>query len=227
MSLLGSLGGAVARNAAPKVTGQAVRDILERALDGLGPVGGAARSADAQLRKSGGNVEAAIDALITWHVRLAGAQGFLTNFGGLLTTVVSVPANVAAVALLQCHLAAEIFHLRGYSLRSPQVRDAILVALLDGDARKSLGNDLGRAVTPEALLAATADAAQSQSIGRAVTGQLLAGAGGKRMATFAARRIPVLGGAVGGVGDALSTRRIGRDTARLPVNPEQHFTIDT
>lgn len=219
MGLAGSIGSGVAKRVAPAVTGQVVRDILERAIDGVGPIPGAVKSADSQLRKAGGDIDLAIASLITTHLRLAGAQGFLTNIGGLLTMAVTVPANIAGVSLLQCHLAAAILHLRGYDLASPSVRDAVLVCLLDGDARKSLTKATGLTISPAALATAVPDGLVQQQVAKAVTGQLLAMSGGKQMASFVARRIPVLGGAVGGFGDAFSTRRIGRDAARTPLAP--------
>lgn len=219
MGVAGAIGSGVAKRVAPGVTGHAVRDILERAIDGIGPVPGAAKSANIKLRKAGGDVDVAIDALITSHLRLAGAQGFLTNIGGLLTMAVTVPANIAGVSLLQCHLAAAILHLRGYDLTSPAVRDAVLVCLLDRDARKSLTKATGLTISPAALATAVPDTHVQQQVAKAVTGQLLAMSGGKQVASFVARRIPVLGGAVGGFGDALSTRRIGRDAARIPLAP--------
>lgn len=218
MGIVGSVGGELAKRVAPTVTGQTVREILERAIDGAGPIPGAAKSADAQLRKAAGDVERAIDALISQHVKLAGGQGFLTNLGGLVTMAVSMPVNLAGVALLQCHLAAGIVHLRGYDLNRPAVRDAILVCLLDQDARKALAKDTGLRVSPAELIVSDEQPRLRQKIARAVTGQLIAGVGGKRVASFVARRIPVLGGAIGGVGDAWSTRRIGLDTAQLPPN---------
>lgn len=226
MTLVGSFGSAVAKKLAPGVTGPVVRDILERAIDGAGPIPGAARSGDSQLRRANGNVNKAIESLIDNHLRLAGAQGFLTNVGGLVTMAVTMPTNLAAVALIQCHLAASIVHLRGYSLDRPEVRDAILVCLLDKDARKALSKDSGTTISPAFLLDAGPSPQRSEKIARAVTGQLLAGIGGKRVASFVARRIPVLGGAVGGFGDALATRRIGRDTAELVTNPRQQIVND-
>lgn len=219
MGLAGSIGSGLAKRVAPAVTGQAVRDILERAIDGVGPIPGAAKSADSQLRRAGGDIDLAVESLITSHLRLAGAQGFLTNIGGLLTMAITVPTNIAGVSLLQCHLAAAILHLRGYNLANPSVRDAVLVCLLDSDARKSLTAATGLTISPAALATAVPDVDVQQQVAKAVTGQLLAMAGGKQMASFLARRIPVLGGAVGGFGDAMSTRRIGRDAARTPLAP--------
>ena len=218
MGITGALGSEMAKRAAPKFTGGGVRMVLDRAIDGLGPLPGAASSADAQLRRAGGLRDAAIEALIEQHVRLAAGQGFATNIGGLVTMAVTVPANIAAVAVLQCHVAAGIVHLLGYPLDRPAVRDAVLVCLLDDDARRSLSKDAGRRILPADLLRSPADAALRELIARSVTGQLIAGAGGKRVASFVARRIPLLGGVIGGFGDARATRRIGRDTAALPPN---------
>jgi hypothetical protein len=216
VGVVGSLGGSLARHVGPNVTGATIRNILERAIDGVGPIPGAAAAGDSAVRKAGGNADSAIEAMITRHIRLAGAQGFLTNVGGLLTMPVAMPANLAAVTLIQCHLAAAILHVRGYDLTSAGVRDAVLVCLLDPDARRSLAKEAHRNVSPAVLAAATADPTVDRLIGRAVAASLLTGIGGKRLAGFAARRVPVLGGAIGGAGDAWATRRIGRETARTP-----------
>jgi len=216
VGVVGSMGGALAKRVAPNLTGPVVRQVLERAIDGFGPISGAVASAETALRKNSGDTDRAIEDLIDQHVRWAGAQGFLTNVGGLVTMVVSAPANITAVALLQCHLAAAIVHLRGYDLDKPAVRDAVLVCLLDKDARKSLARDAKQDISPSVLAASQHGPALAQLISQAVTGQLLAAVGGKRVASFVARRIPVLGGAVGAAGDALATRRIGMSTAALP-----------
>ena len=216
MGIAGSIGSTVAKRVGPSVTGPTVRAILERAIDGIGPVPGAAKSAEHALAEAHGDTDKAIDAVISTHVRLAGAQGFLTNLGGLVTMAVTAPANLAAVAVLQCHLAATILYIRDYDLDDPNVRDAALVCLLDDDSRRALAKDARTDVSPEALVKGLHAPNVRVLISRAVVGDLVAGIGGKRVAAFAAKRIPVLGGAVGAAGDALSTRRVGRETARMP-----------
>ena len=216
MGIAGSIGSTLAKRVAPSVTGTTVRQILERAIDGIGPVPGAAQSAEHALTEAHGDTDKAIDALISTHIRLAGAQGFLTNLGGLVTMAVTAPANLAAVAVLQCHLAATVLYVRDYDLSDPNVRDAALVCLLDDDSRRALAKDAKTDVSPQALVKGEHGPQVRTLISRAVVGELIAGIGGKRLAAFAAKRIPVLGGAVGAAGDALSTRRVGRATARMP-----------
>ena len=77
-----------------------------------------------------GAVDAAIKDIIEQHVRYAGAQGFATNLGGLVTAAVAMPANIVGLSLIQCRMVAGIAHLRGYDLDDPRVRNAILETLL-------------------------------------------------------------------------------------------------
>ena len=66
-------------------------------------------------------------------MRYAGAQGFVTNLGGLVTAAVAIPTNVSGLALIECRMVAGIAHLRGYDLDHPNVRDAILLCMLGED----------------------------------------------------------------------------------------------
>src|SRR6476469_1449929 len=107
-----------------------VREALNRAIDGIGPLAPAAVAADKQLAEQRGDVERAIHEVIENNVRLAGAQGFATNVGGLVTATLAIPANVTGLAIIQCRMAAGIAHLRGHDLADPRVRNAVLALLL-------------------------------------------------------------------------------------------------
>ncbi len=123
---------------APQVAGGFVRQVLDRAIDGVGPLPSARKAADAHLVDTDGDVEAAITRLVRRHTALAGAQGFVTNLGGIAAVAVSVPANVVGVTLVQAHMVAGVAALRGYDLTDPRVRNAILVCMLGEDAVKDL-----------------------------------------------------------------------------------------
>jgi EcsC protein family len=200
---------------APHVGSGLVRELLVRAIDGAGPFRGAAAAADANLAESGGDRAAAVSALIDRHVRGAGLGGFVTNLGGLVTMAVGIPANVAGLALLQCHLVATIAHLHGYDLNDPRVRNAVLACLLGPNAVEELvrsgdlpSGPMGLATSP------VHDPALDTSIAQAVTTELFGRVGGRRMATTIGRRIALLGGGVGAIGDGVSTYRIGRYAER-------------
>ncbi len=98
MSIAKRVGQNISRNLAPKVTKVApqvtagfVQQALDRAIRGVGPLDGAAMVAEKQHDEQKGDDAKAIKQIIENHVRLAGAQGFLTNIGGLVTMPVAVP----------------------------------------------------------------------------------------------------------------------------------------
>ena len=126
-----------AHKLAPGLTTQFVHESLQRALDGVGPLPPAAEAADKQLAEQGGDIERAVHEVIENHVRYAGAQGFVTNLGGLATLAVALPANLVGLTLLQCRMVAGIAHLRGYDLDDPRVHNAVLACILGEDKVQS------------------------------------------------------------------------------------------
>jgi hypothetical protein len=199
---------------APKYAGSFVRGTLDRAIDGIGPLRSAAAAADARLVDHAGDVEAALAAWTRQHTAWAGAQGFVTNIGGLATYAVAVPANVVGVTLVQCHLVAGVAHLRGYDLENPRVRNAILACMLGEDSVRSLVKKHRLPSSPMALATSPVhDPALDATLTREVTSEILARAAGKRAVTLIGRRVPLVGGAVGGSSDALATWQIGQYAA--------------
>lgn len=217
------MGRSVARKAgkrvAPSVGSRYVRAVLDKAIDGVGPLRSAAATADSKLVDAGGDVEHATTKLVRLHVSLAGAQGFVTNLGGIAALPISVPANVAGVTLVQCHLIAGIARLRGYDLDDPRVRNAILVCMLGEDAAKGLVKSSSLPATPMGLAtAAVHDPTLDELVSREVTTDLLARTAGRRAVTLVGRRIPLLGGVVGGTSDAFVTWQLGQFAKREMID---------
>lgn len=198
-------------HAAPGVTSRAVLEALNRAIDGIGPLKPAAASADKQLAEHHGDVAKAIREVIEINVRLSGAQGFVTNLGGLATAVVAMPANVVGLAVLQCRMIAGIAHLSGHDINDPRVRDAVLAAMLGDEGVSQLVKKRKLPGTPITLAtAATADPALRSMLATEVAAFLIARVTGKRLVVGVGRRVPVVGGVVGASADGYSTWRIGR-----------------
>jgi len=199
----------------PQFTSAYVREVLERAIDGIGPVKSAAAAADARLAEANGDVDNAISTLIETHVRMASVQGFVTNVGGLLTVALSIPANITGLTLLQCHLVAGIAHLRGYDLRDSRVRNAVLACLLGEDTVRELLKHKRLPSSPMALATSPVhDPELDRRIATEVTTEMIAKIGGRRAALLVGRRVPVLGGGIGAVTDGFSTYQIGRYARR-------------
>jgi hypothetical protein len=205
---------------APGVTAAFVREALHRAIHGVGPLPPAAAAADKQLKEQKGDVDRAVHEVIENHVRYAGAQGFLTNLGGLATMAYMVPANITGLALVQSRMVAGIAHLRGYDLTDPRVRNAVLVSMLGEEAVLDLVKAQKIPAPPMALATAPAfDPGLDRVISAEVAADLVAKVAGKRVAGSAARRIPLVGGLVGAGADGYATWRIGRyaDRELLPL----------
>ena len=200
---------------APKVGWSFVRAALERAIDGAGPLRSAGESAMSHLVDADGDVEKAIDALQRVHVGLAGAQGFVTNLGGVFALPLAVPANIAGVTLVQCHLVAGIAHLRGWDLDDPRVRNAILVCLLGPETVEQLIQSRRLPAGPMGLATAPTHSVElDRMIGTEVTTELIGRTVGRRAVTLVARRVPAIGGVVAAGTDGWATRQIGQYAAR-------------
>jgi uncharacterized protein (DUF697 family) len=225
MGIAGSIGKALApqmQKLAPEKTAQFIQEALHRAIHGVGPLPGAASAADKQLEEQKGDVEAAIHEVIENHVRYAGAQGFATNIGGLATAAVTIPANIAGLAMLQCRMVAAIAHLRGYDLTDARVKNAILACMLGEDTVTSLIKKKKLPAPPMAIATApTHDPGLDKIMAAEVTSELLTKVAGKRVATTVGRRVPVVGGLIGAGADGYSTWQVGRYAERelLPRTP--------
>jgi hypothetical protein len=223
-----SLSKRLGRNLAPKVTQIAphltagfVHQALERAIRGVGPLDGAAMAAKKQLDEQKGDVDKAIRELIENNVRLAGAQGFLTNIGGLVTMAVTVPTNITGLALIQCRMVAGIVHLRGYDLADKRTRNAILASMLGEERLLALIKKKKLPGTPMALATAPVhDPHLDHIMANEVAAELVTKVAGKRIATTVGRRVPIVGGLVGAGSDGYETWKIGRyvDREFLPRN---------
>lgn len=200
----------VARSVSPAAAGGALRRVLEVAIDGYARVPGARTVAAKHLQKHGGSVEDAIDSVVAHHVRLASAQGFVTNIGGVAALPVAIPANLAGIAVVQVRMVAALAHLRGYDVGSLQVRTALVMCLLgDEEVAKRIG-DGSLPTSPMAIATAPVfDAALDRQVAEAVLADLMSRIGGKNLALVVTRRVPLLGGGVGAVVDGLATRQIG------------------
>lgn len=188
-----------------------VREALNRAIDGIGPLAPAAVAADKQLAEQRGDVERAIHEVIENNVRIAGAQGFATNVGGLVTATLAIPANVTGLAIIQCRMAAGIAHLRGHDLTDPRVRNAVLALLLGEETVTEMVRARTLPATPMALATAPVhDPALDRTIASVVASDIFTRVVGKRLATTVGRRVPVVGGVVGAGADGFATWKVGR-----------------
>jgi EcsC protein family len=142
-------------------------------------------------------------------VGYAGAAGFITNLGGLITMPVAIPANLASVLLIQLRMIAAIAILRGYQVSDPQVRTLAYVCLVGSGAADLLQEfsvELGRKLATGLIMKISGKTLTK--INQAVGFKLVTKAGASGLVNLT-RIVPVIGGLVGGGFDAFLTRGIG------------------
>lgn len=210
-SLTPKLAGAALSTAAPGVTGGVVREALDRAIRGIGPLPPAAFTAWKVKREAGGDVKQAVHDIIERHVRYAGGQGFVTNLGGIVTATATIPANISGLALVQARMIACIADLHGYDIHDPRVRSAILAALLGEDQVRSLVKARKLPGTPIELATGEPLPAKLETeIASRVANDLITRVTGKKVVGTVARKVPIAGGMVGLCADGYATWKLGR-----------------
>ena len=219
------ISGQVAKQVGPRVhrvlpglTTNVIHEAMAHAIDGIGPLAGAAEAAEKQLAEKPGDLQNAVHEVIEFNVGLAGLQGFATNIGGLVTAPVTIPANVAGLALIQIRMVGGIAHLRGYDLDDPRVRNALLACILGKEGVVKAVKRKRIPARPMAIATAPAyDPALDTLMAAEVTGDLLSRIAGKKVITSAARRVPVVGGLVAAGVDSYQTWQVGRYADREMV----------
>ena len=204
--------GPVAKAINPHAAGGVLRQVLEVAIDGRGRLPSAksaalaASAAPWRVGRSGHPVPDLIP-MSAWPR----PQGFVTNIGGLASMPVTIPANITGIAVVQVRMVAAIAHLRGYDLNDNRVRTALVMCLLGGE---QVARRIAQGTLPTSPMAvATApmfDPELDRRVAEEVVGDLAARIGGKNLALVVTKRVPLLGGGIGAVMDAIATHQIGR-----------------
>ncbi len=199
-------------------TAKAGQELVERLLrtgiNGFGPFKPAADSAREALE--GRTTDEAVKALVRNHCAMAGAQGFVTNVGGLVTLPVALPANVGASYLVQTHLAASIATVHGHDLGSEQMRSAVLLCLLGNagtEVLKRAGVTVGTKLST--TLIQRIPITLLREVNKRAGFMLVAKFGTKRAVLTLAKGVPVIGGVIGGGFDAVATRTVGAYADRV------------
>ncbi len=207
-----------------------VNRIMDAGIDGIGPMSSAAEVVAEMRKKHGTDVDRAVKEVVSDHVKLAGAGGFVTGVGGLVTMPVSLPANVLGFYAIATRMVAVIAELRGYDVASQGARSAVLLTLVGADADDLLrkaGLGMATGMTGSGRLAQIAMSkmpkAAGMMINKAVGFRLLTTVGGRALGRLI-RFVPVAGGIVGAGLDGLLMKRIAdqarREFVQRPADEE-------
>ena len=188
----------------------------DKAVNGIPNLDRAEELAESYLAKSK-SPDDAIDSLIAWQIGKAGVAGFVTNLGGALTLPIAIPANVVGVFWIQIRMIAAIAHIRGYDIRSDQVKALVLASLAGTsvtDVLKDAGVQFGTNLSMKAI--SQISGATITKINQAVGFRLLTRAGSTGAINLV-KIVPFVGGLISGGVDGVVTRAIGTAAKKVFV----------
>lgn len=191
-----------------------VTRLLESGIDGRGPLGSAEEVAAQALAKAGSR-DKAVQRVISNHVRLAAAQGFVTSLGGFFTMPVALPANVVGFYMVATRMTAAVAKLRGYDIADPQIRSAVLLTLVGAD-NEDLLRKAGMASPSSAMTNLAAQGLPGPAlmvVNKAVGFKILSQLGQSSLSRFG-RGVPVVGGALGAGLDGMLMKSVGKQADR-------------
>lgn len=180
----------------------------DKAVAGIGGFDSAEDIA-ADYLKQNGSLRDKANSLIRWQNAKAGASGFVTGLGGLITLPVTLPANITSVLYVQIRMIAAIAKMGGYDLKDDRVKSLVfccLVASSASDVVKQTGIAIGNKLVLNAIK--NISGATLKQINQKVGFKLFTKFGGKGIVNLG-KSLPLVGGLVGGVFDSLSTNTIG------------------
>jgi EcsC protein family len=195
-----------------------IEHLLDIGIDGKYPFDSARRVADVAMADHF-DAESAIDALVRSHLRLCAVGGFVSNLGGFVVMPIALPANVLGFYLVATRMVAGIASSRGYDIRKPEVRTAILLALIGADAddllKKAGYASTGRLAN---LAVQRLPGPVLLAVNKGIEFRLLTQVF-KKSLTRLGKAVPVVGGVVGAGVDAYLLNRIA-DHARHEFPPK-------
>ena len=202
-----------------------IERLMDAGIDGKGPFDSAQKVADVATAEHP-EADGAIDAMVRSHLKLAAAGGFVTGLGGFVTMPIALPANVLGFYLVATRMVAGIASARGYDIRQPEVRSAVLLALVGADSDDLLkklpplsGVSTGRLAN---LAAQRLPGPALLALNKGIGFRLLNQVGRKSLARFG-KAVPLAGGVVGAGLDTYLLKRIA-DHARHEFPPKARPT---
>lgn len=170
--------------------------------------------------KKNSNVEEAAKSLINNSVVKCGTSGFITGFGGFLSMIATLPANITSVMYVQLRMCCAIAKMAGYDIHSDQVQ-TLIYACLTGSAMSDVlkqagikfGNKFGTAMVSK--IPGKTLTAINQKVGFRFVTKF-----GETGIINLGKVVPVLGAIIGGGIDVASTRVIGYNAYKIFMKGE-------
>lgn len=159
-----------------------------------------------------------VHSLIRWQCTRTATSGFVTGLGGLIALPVTVPAHITTVLFLQIRMITAIAIMGGHDVNDDRVK-TLVYACLAGNAAKEVlrkaGIQIGERLTISAINSITRKSLVT--INRAVGFRLLTKFGEKGAINLG-KAVPVVGGLVGAIFEAVFTKMVGKVAKKIFID---------
>lgn len=198
-----------------------IRQVLDwaydKSVDGIPGFSSVQELGESYLSKSPSR-EVAVSSLIRWQNSKAFTSGFVTGLGGIITLPVAIPANIASVILVQMRMIGTIAYIGGYDLKDDKVQTFVYICLCGNEAKdilKGVGVTLGKKITETTIKRISGGVIKNTN--QRVGFRLLTKFGEKGVINLG-KVIPVVGGAIGGTMDGITTNKIGKVAKQMFIH---------
>ena len=193
------------------------RVVLDTGLEGRGLIRSADRVAADALRGAE-NQEAAIERLVRDHIAAASVGGFVTVAGGYRTPLpLALSVSLAEFYVLATRMVGAIAVVRGYDVRQPEVRTAVLLTLVAARSDEALTEEgIGAGKLPRMALRRLPPGAL-MLVNKAICLSMLRRVN-ERLSSRLGHGVPLLGGGIGAALDSwMMTRIAGQARVEFPA----------
>jgi len=207
-----------------------LKPLYDRALDGLPVLGTPAETAGRFLAGPGTLHERA-EQMAGTHTLLCASTGFVCGLPGFLMLPVTLPTNLAGVAVLQLHLCAATAFMGNHDPRDEVVRDRCIACLIGGtDAEHLEERDEAVEVLDRSAVKLAERGIRFIAEGAVGLATQATKWTAKKVVTsrLPRRSLPILGGVLGGASDAYSTGHVAEAARRtfLDTSPDALLVAD-
>lgn len=207
-----------------------LKPLYDRALDGLPVLGTPAETAGRFLAGPGTLHERAEEMAGT-HTLLCASTGFVCGLPGFLMLPITLPTNLAGVAVLQLHLCAATAFMGGHDPADDAVRDRSIACLISDTDAEHLGErDEATEVFDRSAVKLAERGIRFLAEGAVGVATRATKWTAKKVVTsrLPRRSLPILGGVLGGASDAYTTGRVAEAARQtfLDTSPDKLLVAD-
>ncbi len=203
-----------------------LRFLYNRAVGGLPVLGTPAETAGRFLSGPGTLAERAEEMSKT-HVMLCASTGFVLGLPGFLMLPITLPTNLAGVALVQLHLAAATAFMGGHDPHDKAVRERAVACLLGRGTEEPTEEDEAVEVIDRSAVKLAERGIRFLAEGAVGLATRAGRWGATKVVTrqLPRRSLPLVGGVLGGASDAYSAGKVAEAARRAFLDVEPPLSL--